>query len=233
MIDIEDFKVACADFEIADNNREKIIKGVRDFQRNGKSAISASHAATSVTQKKFTEASNLLLKSRSEGEALVEKLFKNTLRLRFERSFGNALEEYIEAVVYFELKKNGIDQDESCAKYRYNDVVESVGVLGEYVSHEVYLGAMADVTGELGRWTVNVAMDSSSPTTTRKRLKNILEFMQNVSDEFLQLGYSKKQEAVQRNVEKVRTLLLQCTLSRPRVDAKEPPLKREKSDMAE
>ena len=101
------------------------------------------------------------------------------------------------------------------------------------MTHEIYLGAMADVTGELGRWTVNVAMETSSPAGTRKRLKNILTFMQNVSDEFLQLGYSKKMEAVQRNVEKVRTLLLQCTLSRPRVNISEPPMKRERSDMAE
>merc|ERR1711881_293403 len=100
-----------------------------------------------------------------------------------------------------------------------------------YVTHDVYLGAMADVTGELGRWIVNIAMDISEPAATRLKLRNILEFMQNVSDEFVQLGYLKKQEEVDRNVKKVRELLLQCTLTRPRVDLSGalPPCKRQKS----
>ena len=47
---------------------------------------------------------SLLQKSKKDGEALVERLFNKTLRLRWERSFSGALEEFVEALIYFELK---------------------------------------------------------------------------------------------------------------------------------
>jgi len=244
MIDLTDFQTACNEFETQDSAREEVIKGVRSFQRNGKSAISAAHAAKIASHIKFKEAEKLLTKSQNESEVLVKTLFTDDqLRLRWERSFAGALEEFVEAKIYIELKKCGIDKiditeqnDETeqtdqtdqtdqpekfTGKFTYPEIKTLLGeTLGKHLLPEIYLGAMADVTGELGRWSVNVAMEMRDQSETVARLRNILSFMQSVSDEFVNLGFLKKQEAVERNVQKVRNLLLQCTLSKPRVDCR-------------
>lgn len=248
MIDLTDFQTACDEFEKQDTAREEVIKGVRSFQRNGKSAISAAHAAKIASHIKFKEAEKLLTKSQNESEVLVKSLFTDDqLRLRWERSFAGALEEFVEAKIYVELKKCGIDKvdiseqnDETdqtekfTGKFTYPEIKTLLGeTLGKHLLPEIYLGAMADVTGELGRWSVNVAMEMRDQSETVARLRNILAFMQSVSDEFVNLGFLKKQEAVERNVQKVRNLLLQCTLSKPRVDCRNvnpPPLKQLKLD---
>merc|ERR1712178_558345 len=135
------------------------------------------------------------------------------------------------------LKKFGVDKIDLSedtnfdGKYKYDEIKSLLGeTLGKHLLPEIYLGAMADVTGELGRWSVNVAMENMhDQKETISRLRNILTFMQCVSDEFVNLGFLKKQEAVERNVQKVRNLLLQCTLSKPRIDCSNqinpPPLK--------
>jgi len=251
MIDLEDFQIACNEFEKQDNLREEVIKGVRSFQRNGKSAISAAHAAKNPAHIKFKEAEKMLKKSQTESETLVKNLFtEDQLRLKWERSFAGALEEFVEAKIYFQLKKFGVDKVDLSedmdfeGKYKYDEIKSLLGeTLGKHLLPEIYLGAMADVTGELGRWSVNVAMENMhDQQETISRLKNILTFMQCVSDEFVNLGFLKKQEAVERNVQKVRNLLLQCTLSKPRIDCREnnnadkiaktepPPLKQLKLD---
>jgi predicted translin family RNA/ssDNA-binding protein len=248
MIDLTDFQTACNEFETQDSAREEVIKGVRSFQRNGKSAISAAHAAKMASHIKFKEAEKLLTKSQNESEVLVKSLFtEDQLRLRWERSFAGALEEFVEAKIYVELKKCGVDKiditeqndemkvsEKFTGKFTYPEIKTLLGeTLGKHLLPEIYLGAMADVTGELGRWSVNVAMEMREQSETVARLRNILAFMQSVSDEFVNLGFLKKQQAVEQNVQKVRNLLLQCTLSKPRVDCREvnpPPLKQLKLD---
>ena len=219
MIDLTDFQAACDEFEIQDNAREEVIKGVRSFQRNGKSAISSAHAAKFSSHKKFKDAEKMLEKSQKESEELVNKLFtEDQLRLRWERSFAGALEEFVEAKIYVELKKCGIDKidinEEDVifnGKFTYPQIKNLLGpTLSKHLVPEIYLGAMADVTGELGRWSVNVAMEMHNQSETLARLRNILTFMQSVSDEFVNLGFLKKQEAVERNVQKVRNLQI-CT----------------------
>ena len=95
------------------------------------------------------------------------------------------------------------------------------------------------MTGELGRWCVNLQMDRSDPEKTERQLKDILAVMQMIYDELQYLNYfsrnGKKQDQVKVNIEKVRNLLLQSIMvtRRPRIDMSEsrnPELKKLKLD---
>lgn len=84
---------------------------------------------------------------------------------------------------------------------------------------------MSDVTGELGRYCVDLAISKQNPAKCKILLESILNFMQEIYDEYLYLypdsESDKKITAIGFNIKKVRDLLFQMSISRPRKNLSE------------
>lgn len=99
LIDLADFNQAAKTFQQNDEFREELIKNVRNFQRNAKTAITHTHKSNSK------KAASTLKQSLDQGHKVIQEILPKLHRLRFENSFVYAVEEYLEALIYLELKK--------------------------------------------------------------------------------------------------------------------------------
>ena len=235
MINTEDFTNSYKNYEANDELRENLIKSIRNFQRDSKRAISEAHKIkpTDDLTRSFKKCENILSAALKVGNDVIANLLPKNLRLRFEFCFIGAVEEYLEAWIFIEVKKkllfSEIDENEDNTTGRerlsYQTVLNAPehNLLKPYISLKGYLGAVSDVTGELGRYCVTLAMTvQSQPQLSKKTLKTILDLMQDIYDEYQFLYPSanedKKIKAIETNVRKVRDLMFQMEISRPRVD---------------
>jgi len=128
---VEDFEAIRRRMELFDEQREKVIKRCRDVQKAAKQAIFALHRNDSARADRLLEsacqATNELLPTIIETPALRSG------------SFSSAMEEYAEACL---LKE-----------WLLNRRLASRKDLG-FVNSEEYVGALCDLTGEIGRYAV-------------------------------------------------------------------------------
>lgn len=178
------------EMERADENREKIIKEMRETQKCSKAAIYALHR-----QDMKTAAAKL-----ETAENVAKKLFplvSENPELRH-GTFSAAVEEYVEArALECFLAHGTLVQKKS---------------FGSLCSVEEYLGGVADLTGELQRWAVIRATqrDVESVLKCRVLCDDIMSCMMEFT--LKNGGLRRKFDAVKYAVKRMETILYELSL---------------------
>ncbi|MFA5797105.1 MAG: hypothetical protein WC916_03670 [Candidatus Woesearchaeota archaeon] len=165
-----------------DGQRELIITRSRTILKNSKSAIYSIHRGEFKQAKQLLDdAKNVIIELR--------KIIKIHPHLQY--NLDNALEEYAEASCFYE--------------YQVNKKVPSFKELE--VDPINYLGALSDLTGELGRKAVIEATAKNS-----KRVEDIRSTMEEIHGVLLSMDLRngelrKKSDSIKWNLQKVEELL--------------------------
>lgn len=162
--------------------RDEIIVISRDVLRNSKQAIFALHRdEMGDAQESLRKAEEKLLQ--------IEKFFKEEERLKFEGSYKDCVEEYVEAKLFHEFLRTGNVALESEVTLAFDD----------------YLGGICDLTGEILRKSVQAATKGEY-----EKVKQYQEAIQDVAGELVQydlLGKLRsKYDAVKRNLRKIEEI---------------------------
>jgi len=168
--------------------RGLIINKSRDILQAAKESIFATH------RHDYQGASKSIAKAEEVLKELSKSYDKGN-RLRFEGSYKAALEEYVEAKLFFQIM-----QGKKIDKIK-------VGNIGP----EEYIGGMADVTGELVRQAVL--------QSTQGSYKNI-EIFREISEEIVGFmlklyltGYSRQKfDEAKRNLKRLEGILYDITI---------------------
>ncbi len=172
------------------NARHEIIKISSDALRMSKQAIFALHREEQKT------AGDLILEVESIFKELSKK-FKQDKRLQYEGAYKAAVEEYVEAKLFYQFLKT-----------------QKIAVIKDIkVDLEGYLGGLCDFTGELVRRAVKLA--------TRKDYEEIKLYAQvtdQVISELVQFNLTKilrnKYDQTTRNLKKLEEILYDLSLRR-------------------
>lgn len=176
------------DFIAFEKERYSVIKISNEVLQKSKQAIFALHRDdVKDAELKLKEADKLLQNA--------EIKFKKIKRLRYEGSYKAAVEEYIEAKLFFKYMTDGKISEIKAVK----------------INNDIYLGAMSDYTGELLRKAVLYATDRKFD-----EVRAIKKEMDMVMKELLELnltGYLRtKYDAVKRNVKKIEEVMYDITI---------------------
>jgi len=202
--------------EHKDNVRESLIKQCRDAQKFAKQGIFASHRGDYSRAGKYihdceTMIQNILLPMTLEDPSL-----------RWGGSLSSVFEEYMEAKLFF-IWLQGKELVSTTADISGNPILQSVTPSScGYILHphefpfpvrsEEYLGALCDLTGEIGRYAVQrgTARDTLGVSTCLETCTNILNAMESLHR--YPYGFGKKMEQLKRNVEKLERMLYELSL---------------------
>lgn len=154
-----------------DTEREKLIKKSRDVLKLSKQIIYAVH------RDELANASKLVKKIKEEKKKL-DRIAKHSHKMNYEGSFKIAVQEYVEAVLYYEFVKNGKLVDMN-------------------VSAEHFVLGLADLPGELVRKAVFLAGKGKV-----KEVKKIKEEVDSIYGELL--GFDFRDNEIRRKVDAVK-----------------------------
>ncbi|MBU1112165.1 MAG: hypothetical protein ABIG93_02690 [archaeon] len=174
------------DIQAYDTKREELIKKSRDVLKLSKQLIYAVH------RNEMENAAQLQQKIEIEKQALI-KITQHDTKLLYEGSYKVAIQEYVEAVLYFFFVKNGelIDLDVTSVHY----------ILG-----------LGDLPGELGRRAVYLAGKGQFEEVTK--IKDIVDM---IYGELLKFDLRdndarRKVDAIKYELKKLEDLVLNLKL---------------------
>lgn len=195
-----------------DNYREKVIKQCRDVQKASKRAI---YAIQKNDLKKATGLITDCLKFLSN----IEELTSNPEFLYMQWSYKGCLEELCEAFLFYSWTLRAVADIELSAPFAEilksnNSNILSEAVLQDLVSTKlsssIYIGALSDFTGELGRVGV-VAAGNRETAKVSEVLETIVKVkaivMNLFKKELPDSNQEKKLSQLDRNLTKMRTVL--------------------------
>jgi len=183
-IDRESFRRINKELKDFDGQREIIIKDSRIILKNSKKAIFSIHRGD------IKEAEKLLRESDAEKKKIDSMISKNS-KLLSVGAFDEALQEYVEAVLYLLFVKKA--------------ALKTPDQLG--VSVENYLGGMFDLTGELVRKAINSSIKSEFDAVTKIR-----DFVDELYSELLEFDFRsgllrKKFDSVKYDLNKLEDII--------------------------
>ncbi len=175
--------------EEADKEREIVIKDSRNVLKAAKQAIFALH------RNNLDEAKSLLKTAKDEKETIEKKI--NNPRVH-SGSFNNACEEYAEAALFLHFQENS-------ELLSFSDIE---------VTEEEYLGACADLTGELGRRAVILATERKAD-----EVKKIRDFTDDIYGEFVKFDFRngdlrRKYDSIKYNLQKMEQVLYNLEMNK-------------------
>lgn len=184
MLDKKEFQSMASEMEDFDKKREEIIKSSRDVLKLSKQAVYDIHRNDL----------NYASKRINEAEELIKSIRKQTSLLKgldAIGAFNASLEEWVEAKCYHEYSKN--------------DKIPTRKKLG--VDIETYLGALSDLTGELARRAVNLAIERKSDD-----VKKIRDLTDEIYGQFLKFNFRngelrRKFDSIKWNLKKIEEVL--------------------------
>lgn len=181
-----DFNALRKELQQYDAERELLIKKSRDVLKLSKQVIYAVH------RDELTAAEKLVKEMERERQAL-EKIATHSNKMVYEGSYKIALQEYVEAILYYEFVKTGKLPD--------------LKVLAEY-----YILGLCDLPGELGRRAVFLAGKGNV-----KEVQKIRDEIDGLYGELLKFDFReneirRKVDAVKYELRKMEDLVLDLTL---------------------
>ncbi len=191
MIDKKDFRELQSGYALSEDLRDKIIKKSRDVIKLSKMVIYAVH------RNELKQASDHL-KQLEKAKKDMESLAHSNPQLTTVGAFEVALQEYVEAVLYFDFVQN--------AKITPNKKLK--------VTVNAYLGGLADLTGELLRRAVFLAGKYDS-----KKVIQIRDLADEIYGEMLKFDIRggeirKKFDSIKYNLKNLEDLVLQLKMKR-------------------
>jgi predicted translin family RNA/ssDNA-binding protein len=189
MLNKKEFDEIRKDMAEFDKQREQVIKKSREIVKLSKLVIYAVHRDTID---KAAEHVKEIKKCVDELNTAVE----NKPKLVYSGSFKVAIQEFVEAVCYFEFVKN--------------KKVPSHKELG--VGSEYYLLGLCDLTGELVRKAVNEGINANY-----KQVVEIKELVADIYGEFIKMDITdgelrKKYDAIKYDLKKLEDLVLELKI---------------------
>eukprot|EP00301_Raphidiophrys_heterophryoidea_P020933 c5497_g1_i1.p1 GENE.c5497_g1_i1~~c5497_g1_i1.p1 ORF type:complete len:448 (-),score=111.38 c5497_g1_i1:74-1417(-) len=184
----EDFDAIRKRMELFDEQREKVIKRCRDVQKAAKQAIFALH-------RNDTNRATRLLESACQATNELLPTVTETPALR-SGSFSNAMEEYAEACLLKEWLEN--------------KRLASRKDLG-FVNSEEYVGALCDLTGEIGRYAVTRATHRDV-SAVEQCLETDLAIMTTIIQLPIPSKLFKKLEPLRMAISKLEMILYELSL---------------------
>lgn len=180
-LDLSNFK---KEYESYDGKREKLIKQARVVLKAAKELGYAVHRSNKNECSKYKTA------LKKEYESLL-KIVSGDAKLQFEGSLNEAAEEYAEGMLYYDFAFEG--------KLRNFEELK--------VSQDHYIGALADLTGELGRRCVQLAIKKKYD-----EVYAIQEFVSSVFKEMLSFNFRngnlrKKSDSIKWNLNKIEDII--------------------------
>ncbi len=178
MLDKRAFSQIRKSFEIFEKKREETIQKSREIIQISKKIIYDLHRND--------------MKSASEGIKKINSLVKKLSNKKFDTGMGSvAQQEYVEAITFYEFVK-------------FNRIPTHTKL---NVSAHNYLMGLCDLTGELGRYSVNQAI--------KRKHKEVFKAQQLVDEiygEFLKFNLRnsdlrKKSDAIKWNLKKIEDLV--------------------------
>jgi predicted translin family RNA/ssDNA-binding protein len=185
--DMQEIRDRMAEFDI---HREILIKKGRDIVKLSKQII------YSVHRNEMGKATSMLNELKS---LMVEqgKIVEKNPKLTYTGSFRVDVQEYVEAVCYYEFVKNGTIPSH-----------KDLNVGGEY-----YLLGLCDLTGELIRKAINSGIDADYD-----KVLKIRELVGEIYGEMLKFDFRngelrKKFDGIKYDLKKIEDLVLELKLS--------------------
>ena len=173
---------------------DKIRLELKAFEEKREQTISLSREIITISKQVIYSIHRSELK---EAESLISKIKKKVKELDKNKNYdtgisGVAIQEYVEAITYFEFVKN----NKIPTKDELNVDVES------------YLMGLCDLTGELGRKAVDEAINKRF-----KGVEKIRELVDEIYGEFLKFDLRngelrKKSDSIKWNLKKLEDLVL-------------------------
>lgn len=172
--------------------RNEIIVVSRDILKFSKQAIFACH------RNELNDASDALTQARAIIFNIEKKIIKNT-DLAGEGSYRAALEEFAEASLLHQfLIKGAVTRIEGVA-----------------LSHEIYIGALSDFTGELTRRAI--ALATKRDVKGVEQIRGVIEAIMSQFITFdLLSNLRSKYDAARKNLRTVEEILYDLEISRSR-----------------
>jgi translin len=182
-INPEDFNKLKQEIENYDEKRDEVIRESNQVVKLSKKVI------YSVHRKEFEEAQKSIEDMKSSLLKVQKEIDKNP-KLDV-GAFKVAVQEYVEAICYFEIIKND--------KLPTQKDLE--------ISAEYYLLGLTDLAGELGRNAMNSAIAEDT-----KSVEKIRNFVNSLHDELMQINFRnselrKKADGIRYEVQKLDNLL--------------------------
>ena len=184
MINKKDFEKLIAEVASYDAQRELLIKKSRDVLKLSKQLIYSLH------RNNIKEAENIAKRLQKEKNDL-DKLTLDHKGMDFEGSYSEALQEFAEALCYYEYIKN--------KKIPSNNELR--------VDAGAYLGGISDLTGELTRKAVLMVIAKDF-----KKVEEIKELVEEIHGLFLKMdlrnsNLRKKADAIKWNLKKLEDVM--------------------------
>jgi len=181
MIDSKLFASIRKDIEKYDQLREIMIKKARDLLKSSKLLIYSIH------RKKDTAK---YLKEVKKQRVLLDNIIKKDKNLSNEGAYSDACQEYAEGMTYYHYTKGKL-----------------VSAKEIKVSGHDYLLGLCDLTGELARRAVMLAIESKT-----KEIEKIQKFVAEIYLEFLKFSFRngnlrKKSDQIKWNLKKIEEVL--------------------------
>jgi predicted translin family RNA/ssDNA-binding protein len=206
--------------EHKDNIRESLIKNCRDAQKAAKQAIFAIHRGEHSRALKYirdceTMIINILLPLTTEDPSL-----------RWGGSLGAVMEEYVEAKLFFVWLHGtfGLEDGTLDSTAIHGDVRKTSTYPCGKIMHPLefpftvrpdeYLGALSDVTGEIGRFAVQrgTVRDTVGVTLCLDVCAMIVQSIESLHRyPYGFAGFGKKIDQLKRNVEKLERMLYEMS----------------------
>jgi predicted translin family RNA/ssDNA-binding protein len=190
MLDKKDLEAIRRDIELSEQQKDSIIRISRDVVKLSKTTIYALHRNDLKAAGKSAE----------EMTAVFNKLraFLKSPKHLTSGSYKVAVQEYVEAICFYELMKNNKIPPNSRLK----------------LDSEFYLMGLIDLTGELVRKAINSAINGDYSTSVK--LKNLVS---DLYDELMLFDFAggelrKKFDSIKYDLKKLDDLVLNLKLSK-------------------
>ena len=191
MLNKKDFNDMRKEYHQNDGLREDLIKKSRDLLKISKQIIYAVHK--SDMKKAFGHSKKTLVILND-----LKKIIKKSPVLEFSGAFKSAVEEYAEAMIYYNFVKSG----------------KMISYKSLKIDSEIYLMGLADFTGELVRKAVFLAGKGEV-----KKVIKIKELVDEIYGEMLGFDLRnsdlrRKFDAVKYNLKKLENLVLDLQIKK-------------------
>lgn len=189
MINKQFFSKLRKEYAAFNKGRGEIIVRSRDILKSSKEAIFACHRNQMGDAKKSLEAAEKVIKQ-------LNKKVASNKTLEGQGSFLAALEEYAEAKLLYNYLKTG-----------------KVGrITTVNLSHDTYIGALSDFTGELVRKAI-----AHATKREKKEVEKIKKVVEDIMEQFIKFdllsSLRSKYDAARKNLRKIEEILYDLTIS--------------------
>lgn len=189
MLDKKDLESIRKRIDLYDKERDSVIRASRDVLKLSKKVIYALH-------RKDMKSAAAAVKQMKAGFSELEKIAKHP-KVLSSGSYKVAVQEYVEALCFYELMKN--------------NSIPANSRLG--LDPEFYLMGLIDLTGELVRKAINSAIKGDYKTSVRLK-----ELVSDLYDELMLFDFAggelrKKFDSVKYDLKKLDDLVLDLKLN--------------------